>query len=368
MKVGILGGGQLGRMMALAGYPLGLNFRFFDANPDTPGSQVAEQTTAKFDDSAALARFADGLDVLTYEFENVPAATAHAVAKHAPVFPAPSILEMAQDRLTQKNWFKEFNVATAPFANIENEAQLEAAVAEVALPAVIKTRRSGYDGKGQLVLRSWHDAERVWKTLGGVPLIAEGFVPFERELSIVAARSRSGETVFYPLVENHHREGILRLTLAPAPGWTPELQATAEGMARRVMEALQYVGVLTIELFQYQGQLLANEMATRVHNSGHWSIEGAHASQFENHIRAVAGMPLGSTAPRGVSAMLNLIGEVPASERVLSVVGAHLHLYGKSPARGRKLGHITVVEASAGALSQTIERIRDLPGVMLPVF
>jgi 5-(carboxyamino)imidazole ribonucleotide synthase len=367
MKVGILGGGQLGRMMALAGYPLGLRFRFYDSNPDSPGSHVAEQVTGAFDDAAALAKFTAGLDVVTYEFENVPAASARQVAQNAPIFPAPQILEMAQDRLTQKNWFKELEVSTAPFANIETADMLEAAVAEVALPAVIKTRRSGYDGKGQLVLRSWHDAERVWKTLGAVPLIAEGFVPFERELSIIAARGRSGETAFYPLVENHHREGILRLTLAPAPGLTKELQAAAEGMARRVMDALQYVGVLTIELFQYQGQLLANEMATRVHNSGHWSIEGAHASQFENHMRAVAGMPLGSTAPRGVSAMINLIGEVPDSATVLAIPGAHLHLYGKSPAKGRKLGHITIVDDTPEKLREKTEKLRTLPGVMLPV-
>lgn len=362
MKIGVLGGGQLGRMMALAGYPLGLQFRFFDSSAQAPAGQLAEQITAAFDDRAALARFAEGLDVATYEFENVPAASAQLVAEKVPLFPPPQALETAQDRLIQKNWFKTLDIATAPFAHAATREELERAVAEVGLPAVIKTRRFGYDGKGQFVLRSWHDLDQAWKAVGAAPVIIEGFVSFERELSIIAARSRSGETAFYPLAENQHSGGILRLTVAPAPEISA-LQAEAERMAARVFDALNYCGVLTIELFQHKGHLLANEMATRVHNSGHWSIEGAPSSQFENHLRAILGMPLGSTAPHGFAAMLNLIGNVPERADVLKVPGAHLHLYGKSPALGRKLGHITVVEQDRAALKAKVLALKNLPGV-----
>jgi 5-(carboxyamino)imidazole ribonucleotide synthase len=250
---------------------------------------------------------------------------------------------------------------------VGTHAELDQALARIGCPAVLKTCRLGYDGKGQFVLREPVDAARAWELLGGAAsddgapaLILEGFVQFEREVSLIAARGRDGETAFYPLVENHHPGGILGLSLAPAPNATHELQALAEEYATRVLDALGYVGVLTIEFFQESGRLLANEMAPRVHNSGHWTIEGAETSQFENHLRAVLGLPLGSTAPVGCSAMLNLIGRVPERAAVLAVPGAHLHLYGKSPAPGRKLGHITLRGESWDALEEPLAHLRGL--------
>jgi 5-(carboxyamino)imidazole ribonucleotide synthase len=340
--IGVLGGGQLGRMLALAGYPLGLRFRFFDPAPHCPAAQVAEHVAGEYDDPAALEEFAAGLELVTYEFENVPVAAVRRLAERLPVYPPPEALEVAQDRLPEKQFFQSLGIPTPPFVPVDGPADLEAALRHIGLPAVLKTRRFGYDGKGQYVLRQPGDVSRAWEVLDGRPLELEGFVPFERELSLVAVRGRGGELAFYPLVENHHRDGILDLTLAPAPGWTPQLQALAEGYMRRALEALGYVGVLTIEFFQCGGQLLANEMAPRVHNSGHWTIEGAQTSQFENHLRAVLGWPLGATEAVGFCAMRNLIGTLPEREPVLALPDAHLHLYGKMPRPGRKLGHVTL--------------------------
>jgi len=341
-KIGVLGAGQLGRMLALAGYPLGLEFRFLDPAPDSPSRHLGEFVNARYDDEAALARFVDGVDLVTFEFENVPAHVLAFLEDHVPTAPGREALATGQDRLAEKTLFRELGIETPPFATVDSRADLEEAVARIGLPAVLKTRRLGYDGKGQFVLRSAADLDEAWKTLGGVPLILEGFVAFDRELSIIAVRGRNGETAFYPLTENHHEGGILRLSLAPAPRLDPALQATAEEYARRVLDRLGYVGVLAIELFQRGGDLLANELAPRVHNSGHWTIEGAETSQFENHLRAICGLPLGQTTPRGYSAMLNLIGTTPNPAKVLAVPNAHLHLYGKAPRPGRKLGHVTV--------------------------
>lgn len=344
MTIGILGGGQLGRMLALSGYPFGFRFRFLDTTPEAPGGHLAELVVApSFEDAEALDRFVDGVDVVTYEFENVPVEAARRLAARVPVFPPPAALEAAQDRLTEKCFFQSLDIPTPPFADINSRAELDEAVARIGVPSVLKTRRMGYDGKGQYVLREVVDVNTAWEELkDGLPLILEGFVSFERELSILSVRSRTGEVAFYPLVQNHHPGGILGLTLAPAANVSPELQAQAERYARSILERLDYVGVLALELFQAGDQLLANEMAPRVHNSGHWSIEGAETSQFENHIRAVAGLPLGPTAMVGSVAMLNLIGGTPESAEMLRVPGAHLHLYGKSPAPGRKLGHLTL--------------------------
>ena len=248
--IGILGAGQLGRMLALAGYPLGLRFRFLDPAPDAPAGHMAEHMQAGYEDAATLEQFSAGLDAVTYEFENVPVAAARFLAERVPVYPPPAALEAAQDRLVEKTFFQKLGVATPPFAPVDSQADLDAAIAQIGLPAVLKTRRLGYDGKGQIILREPADAATAWAALGGAPLILEGFVPFERELSILAARSRNGETAFFPLVENHHRDGILRLSLAPAPGVTPALQAAAEQIASRALAALDYVGVLAIELFQ----------------------------------------------------------------------------------------------------------------------
>lgn len=380
--IGILGAGQLGRMLALAGYPLGLRFRFLDPAPDVPAGHMAEHIHAGYADAATLELFSAGLDAVTYEFENVPVAAARFLAERVPVYPPPTALEAAQDRLVEKTFFQQLGIATPPFAPVDSQADLAAAIAQIGLPAVLKTRRLGYDGKGQIVLREPDDAATAWAVLGDAPLILEGWVPFERELSILAARGRNGETAFFPLVENHHRDGILRLSLAPAPRSTPALQSAAEQIASRALATLDYVGVLAIELFEVAGDrglgigdwrpstpnpqspiphpLLVNEMAPRVHNSGHWTIEGAETSQFEQHLRAVLGLPLGTTAARGFSAMVNLIGALPDPAAVLAIPGAHLHLYGKQPRPERKVGHITIRADEHGELQERLACVQRL--------
>ena len=382
MNVGILGGGQLGYMLALAGYPLGLQFRFLDPSPEAPVGRIALRVNADFTNAEALERFVNGLDIVTYEFENVPVAAVKTLAQRVPVFPPPMALEVAQDRLREKNLFRKLEIATPDFLPVTNTAGLDAAVQKLGLPAVLKTCRLGYDGKGQWLLRQASDALRAKSEMPAhvppapprsaaphsdePPFVLERFVPFSRELSILAVRSRAGEIIFYPVVENHHREGILRLSLAPAPRLETHTRLAAEDVARRVLEALDYVGVLAIELFECEGKLLANEMAPRVHNSGHWTIEGAVTSQFENHLRAVCGYPLGSTAATGHSAMLNLIGELPDPSQVLAIPDAHLHLYGKSSRPGRKLGHVTL---QATSHKQLVERLAALPAFFQrPIF
>ena len=398
MTIGILGGGQLGYMLALAGYPLGLHFRFFDPSPEAPVGRIASRVTAEFSDEAALEKFASGLELVTYEFENVPVNAVRFLAERVPVFPPPAALEAAQDRLSEKQLFLDLGIPTTEFAPLTDRDALDVAVKKVGLPAMLKTCRMGYDGKGQWLLRTAEDVARAKNELPGsiellraslsdafrmtnsakvasssrtaerfsvgadstndAPFILERFVKFSRELSVLAVRGRTGETEVYPLVENHHRGGILRLSLAPAPRLDPAIQRAAEDAANSVFEELQYVGVLAIEFFEQDGRLLANEMAPRVHNSGHWTIEGALTSQFENHLRAVVGLPLGSTHAIGSSAMLNLIGELPEPAEVLAIRDAHLHLYGKSPRAGRKLGHVTLRAASA---EQVASRLAELP-------
>jgi 5-(carboxyamino)imidazole ribonucleotide synthase len=299
VTIGILGGGQLGYMLALAGYPLDFHFRFLDPSPQAPVGRIAPRVTAEYTDYEALDKFAHGLALVTYEFENVPVEAARHLATHVPVFPPPQALEAAQDRLNEKALFQRLGIPTTEFAAVNSPAELDAAIGKLGLPGVLKTRRLGYDGKGQWVLRRPADVAELKKEFPSAPLILENFVNFSRELSLLAVRGRGGETAFYPLVENHHRGGILRLSLAPAPQLSDSLQREAENQARQILEALDYVGVLAVELFESGGRLLANEMAPRVHNSGHWSIEGAVASQFENHLRAVAGLPLGETRTLG---------------------------------------------------------------------
>jgi 5-(carboxyamino)imidazole ribonucleotide synthase len=360
MIVGIMGGGQLGRMLALAGYPLGLRFRTLDLSPDVPAGQMTELMVADFNDTDALKRFARGLDVVTYEFENVPVDSARFLERRVLVYPPSVALEVGQDRLSEKTFFQKLGIPTPPFVRVDTWDELKESINNIGLPAVLKTRRFGYDGKGQFVLRKTEDAALAWQSLGGVPLIYESFIPFEREVSMIAARGRSGDTAFYPIVENHHKDGILRHSLCPAPGASSGFQAEAEDYAARALEALNYTGVLAIEFFQKEGHLLANEMAPRVHNSGHWTIEGADTSQFENHLRAIIGLPLGSTATTGYSGMLNLIGTIPERRAVLSVPGAHLHLYGKSARPNRKLGHVTIRAESAQSRDAGLSHMRDL--------
>lgn len=354
-------------MMALAGYPLGFQFRFFDRPASPPGSslppagQIAEFIAGNFDDEQALGRFAEGLDLVTYEFENVPSAAAHFLARRAPrFFPAPESLELAQDRLTQKQFFQRLGIPAPPFRAVNSRQDLEEAAASIGYPAVLKTRRWGYDGKGQRVISGPSSLDEAWAAVGDSPLIMEAFVRFTREVSLVAARSISGEMAFYPLAENRHREGILRVSIAPAPGVSADLQLLAQEYAVRIFQELKYTGVLTLEMFEADGRLLANEMATRVHNSGHWSIEGADTSQFENHLRAISGLPLGSAAARSAAAMVNFIGNVPDLQRVLAIPAARLHLYGKAPRPGRKLGHATVCAADAECLHPKLDALLRL--------
>jgi 5-(carboxyamino)imidazole ribonucleotide synthase len=366
--IGILGAGQLGRMLALAGYPLGLQFRFLDAAHEAPVKDLASFVRADFSDADALARFASGLEVVTYEFENVPVEAAEKLAQHVAVYPPPAALRASQDRLNEKNFFRKLGIPTAAFVPVPRRADLDSALAEVGCPALLKTRRMGYDGKGQTLIRERAAAEQAWQTLtkslrenkSDADLLLEGFVRFDRELSQLAVRGRDGRMVFYPLVENHHTDGMLRLSLAPAPELTPALVSLARDYATRVLEALGYVGVLAIEFFQQGQQLLANEMAPRVHNSGHWTIEGAETSQFENHLRAILGLPLGATGARGSCAMLNIIGESPDVRTILAHAGTHLHLYGKKPRPGRKLGHVTVCAATIEEARTSADKLRSL--------
>jgi 5-(carboxyamino)imidazole ribonucleotide synthase len=358
VTVAVLGGGQLGRMLGLAGIPLGVDFRFLDPSPDAPARAVGHLVTGALDDEAALAETARGADVVTYEWEGVPAAAARFLAAHVPVRPGDASLEVSQDRLVEKERFRAVGIPTAEFASVESREELQLALERIGLPAVLKTRRGGYDGKGQAVIRDADDTDTGWSELGGVPLILEALVPFARELSIVAVRGLDGEVACWPVVENVHEHGILRVTRAPAPGLDDGLQARAEQLAHRLLDELGHVGVLAIELFDVNGELLANEFAPRVHNSGHWTIEGADTSQFEDHLRAILGWPLGSTAARGVSAMLNCIGTMPARTAVLALPGAHLHDYGKAPRAGRKLGHVTVIADDANELNTRVEAVR----------
>ena len=344
MKIGVLGAGQLGRMLALAGYPLGFTFRFFDPAPDGPASAVAEQHVGEYSDLAALNRFADGLDVCTYEFENVPLEAARHLAARVPLYPPPIALETAQDRLNEKTMFADLGIPTPRFAPVDDHVSLTVAVELTGLPAVLKTRRMGYDGKGQRVVRTIAEAEQAVVDLGGHALILEEFVPFQRELSVITVRGAGGEVGHYPLVENTHREGILRRSVSPAPSVTSAAIETAQSYGARLLDRLDYRGVLALELFESDGKLIANEMAPRVHNSGHGTIEGNVTSQFENHVRAVAGLPLGDPSVRGQWTMHNIIGDLPTpseTEETLRTPGAHLHLYGKAARPGRKLGHIT---------------------------
>jgi 5-(carboxyamino)imidazole ribonucleotide synthase len=320
--------------------------------------RIAQRVTADYTDHAALEKFASGLELVTYEFENVPVEAARFLAQRVPVYPPPAALEAAQHRLNEKSLFQKLGISTTEFLPVSRPGEFEAAVNQLGLPAVLKTSRMGYDGKGQWILRTAEDVAKAKSELPKVQLILERFVPFTRELSILSVRSLTSETAFYPLVENHHRGGILRLSLAPAPHLDPRIQRAAEDVARRVLESLKYVGVLAIEFFEHEGRLLANEMAPRVHNSGHWTIEGAVTSQFENHLRALLGMPLGSTGPAGHCAMVNLIGDLPECSEVLVVPDTHLHLYGKVPRPGRKLGHVTLRAASPERLAL---RLSELP-------
>lgn len=357
MIIGVVGAGQLARMLALAGLPLGLRFVFLDPAHDACAAPLGEHLRGAYDDKDLLARLAACADVVTYEFENVPEDSIEFLSRRVAVYPDVRALATARDRLREKTLFRELGIPTPAFAAVDSLDHLKQAVGDIALPAVLKTRTLGYDGKGQFVLRQIGDIELAWARLEGVPLILEGFVDFRREVSVLAVCSRDGETAFYPLAENVHRDGVLRISRS-RPGDPFEQQARS--YAGRLLHHLDYVGVLALEFFEVGDTLLANEMAPRVHNSGHWTIEGAETGQFENHLRAILGLPLGSTAAMGHAAMVNFIGELPDPARVLAVPGAHLHLYAKAPRSGRKLAHATVLAHGEQELQVSFDRIEAL--------
>jgi 5-(carboxyamino)imidazole ribonucleotide synthase len=347
--IGILGGGQLGRMLAMAAARIGLRCQVFSPDPDSPAFDVVlNATCAEYADVEALELFANDVDVITYEFENVPAAAAMILAARRPVLPDQRILETTQDRLAEKDFVKRLGIGTADYADVSSAVDLRAAIARIGLPAVIKTRRFGYDGKGQAIIREGDDPEEVWANLGTKSAILESFVTFEREVSVIAARSADGRVECFDVTENEHRDHILKISRAPAE--IPDaLAAQARGIAETIANALNYVGVLAVEMFVVQGNggpsVLVNEIAPRVHNSGHWTLDGASISQFEQHIRAIAGWPLGKPVRHGLVTMTNLIGDdINDYEQWLAVPGATVHLYGKGASRpGRKMGHVTQI-------------------------
>ena len=361
-RVGILGGGQLARMLALFGAPLGLRFLVMDTVADACAGQFAPMVVGDWRDEAALGRFAADVDVATFDFENVPAESARWLAERIPVFPSPQALAVAQDRLAEKELFTRLGIPVPPYAPVDTRGQLAEAVARIGAPCILKTRRLGYDGKGQHRIRGGaaSDIDAAWEALGAqaakVGLILEAFVPFERELSVVAVRGRDGEFRAWPLTENWHVDGVLSASLAPAT-MSSALADAAVSHARRLAEALDYVGVFALELFCRDGQLLANELAPRVHNSGHWTIEGSETSQFQNHLRAVLGVPLGDTRMVGHACMLNWIGEMPDPGPVLSEPGGHWHDYGKAARPGRKVGHATLRADTAAALAAALQNV-----------
>ncbi|AEM50693.1 5-(carboxyamino)imidazole ribonucleotide synthase [Stenotrophomonas maltophilia] len=360
LTVGILGGGQLARMMVLAGAPLGLRFELYDPAADACSGPLAPLTVGAFDDRQALADFAAKVDVVTFDFENVPADSAQFLADRVPVYPPPAALAVAQDRLSEKTLFQQLGIPLPAFADIRSRDELAAKATEFGLPCILKTRRLGYDGKGQFRLRSEADIDAAWDALGAqverTGLILEGFVAFQREVSVVAVRGRDGSFEAWPVTGNWHVDGVLSASVAPAVLSDAERQA-AIGYARRVAEHLQYVGVFALELFCRDGELLANEMAPRVHNSGHWTIEGSETSQFENHLRAVLGLPLGSTRMLGHACMLNWLGRMPDPLPVLAQASGHWHDYGKESREGRKVGHATLRDDDAAALADALDQV-----------
>ncbi|AEJ20568.1 5-(carboxyamino)imidazole ribonucleotide synthase [Gracilinema caldarium] len=355
-RIGILGGGQLARMLALAGHPLGLEVAFLDPAPDACAGVVARQVRGPYDDVAKLEELAAWADIITYEFENVPVQAVHFLEERQQlVYPPAKALATSRDRLAEKQLFTELGIPTPAFAAIESLADLEQAVQSIGFPAVLKTRTMGYDGKGQVVIRRAEDCKIAWEQIQGRSAILEAFVDFTREVSIIAVRSSTGEEAFYPVTENVHREGILRLS---RPRRNDRRQAEAETCARKILDRLDYVGVLALELFDTPQGLMANETAPRVHNSGHWTIEGAVTSQFENHLRAILGLPLGATVLRGAAAMINCIGTMPEMEAILAIPGAHYHSYGKEARPGRKVGHYTITAETDEVLDELLKQRR----------
>ncbi|HEU0198080.1 MAG TPA: 5-(carboxyamino)imidazole ribonucleotide synthase [Nevskiaceae bacterium] len=357
MRVGIVGGGQLGRMLAMAGLPLGQHFSFLEPAAQACAAELGRQIALPYDDKAGIAELCATCDVITYEFENVPVEIAKRIGEQRPIYPAPEALRVSQDRLTEKRCFESLGIGVTRFAPVDSLADLEAAARSIGTPAILKTRRMGYDGKGQYLIKTSADIPSAWQTLGRSPLILEGFVNFKREVSCLGVRSRYGETRFYPLSQNQHRSGILRVA---RPHANDPLQARAEDYTQRMLEKLHYVGLLAFEFFDVGGELLGNEIAPRVHNSGHWSIEGAVCSQFENHIRAICGLPLGDTSLREPAAMVNFIGQAPPLDVLAKLPGTHIHMYDKAPRPKRKIGHATLTAADENSLTTRIDTLVEL--------
>jgi 5-(carboxyamino)imidazole ribonucleotide synthase len=353
-RVGIIGGGQLGQMLGFAGATLGVECLFQDPAAEPPARMAGEVLSAPFDCRETLSLLAGRCEVVTYEFENVPVAALEALSASVPIRPPPEALRRAQDRLEEKKLFEALGIPVVPWRTVDSADDLREAAGALGLPLVLKTRRLGYDGKGQAIIREERDIEAAWQRLGGRASIAEQCVSFDRELSVIGARGLEGEVAVYPLTENVHEQGILRVSKAPAES-APHARA-ARKYLEDLLGALDYVGVLALEMFALGDNLLANEFAPRVHNSGHWTIEGSRTSQFENHLRAILGMPLGDTACVGHAGMINLIGTMPRDREALLAAGFYLHDYGKRERPGRKLGHATVVSPTADARDRSLEK------------
>lgn len=357
-RIGVIGAGQLGQMLGFAGQKLDLEFVYLDPSPDPPAAAVGTVIGLPFDSDEGLRQLADSADIVTYEFENVPVGAIKQIAADVAVYPPPAALRYAQDRLDEKQLFESLQIPVAPYRVIDSQEDLQSAAKDIGLPLVLKTRRLGYDGKGQLIVRNEADIPQALTALGGSKLIAEQWVPFDREVSAIGVRNVRGDVAVYPLIENQHCAGILNISRAPAEA--NGLTALARRHLDEMLSRLDYVGVLTIEFFVIGDELLANEFAPRVHNSGHWTIEGASTSQFENHLRAILDLPLGDVSAVGHAAMLNLIGSMPSRDLELAGDSAFLHDYGKQPRPGRKLGHITVVERDAADRERAVTRLNEI--------
>ncbi len=353
MRIGIIGAGQLGQMLGFAARGMEADCLFVDPSDSPPAAECGDVIQKPFDDSDALAELAASCDVITYEFENVPVEALHKIEGKVPIYPPADALRHSQDRLDEKRLFDSLGIPLPGYHAIDTREDMAAAVDALGLPVVIKTRRLGYDGKGQFVIRKHDDLDEAWKKLGSNSLIAEQWVNFDYEVSCIGARNVDGEIAIYPLSHNVHEDGILRTSRSPVDA--SALAERAEAYVRRLLNHLNYVGVLALELFVCGDELLANEFAPRVHNSGHWTIEGSATSQFENHLRAVTNQPLGPTTSIGYAGMINLIGTIPESAR--SQREGYLHDYGKAPRPGRKLGHITVITDTAAARDKLVDII-----------
>jgi len=360
MVIGILGAGQLARMLALAGKPLGFSFIFLDPTPVACAADLGTHLIGDYTDPKLLAQLAEASDIITYEFENVPVEIIDALNEKTPVYPSAKALSVGQDRITEKTFLRDIGIDTAPFQAVSSLDELQQAMPSIGYPAILKTRRLGYDGKGQVVLNNASELSAAWEAVKNAPCVVEGFVPFEREVSIIASRSVSGDIVYYPLSENSHEKGILRLAKNTL---NDPLQKQAEAVINTLLQALDYVGTLALELFVVGDTLIANEFAPRVHNSGHWTIEGSETSQFENHLRAITDLPLGSTHSLGYAAMQNFIGAIPESKKLLELSQVHLHLYDKAARKGRKIAHATARTDSLAHFNYLLSALTELAAI-----